>query len=54
MSVHDRHQQAAAFRGRLRAFELFRVQTGIEQQFVHPDDAVERRANLVAHVAHEL
>ena len=52
--VDDRHQQVTAFGGGLGEFKLFGVEIGIEQKFVDPDDAVERRANFAADVGHEL
>ena len=51
--VDDRHQRFAAGADGLDEIALVGRKLGLEQQARHGDDAVHRRANLVAHVGQE-
>ena len=52
--VDHREQRLGRAAHRLRVLALLRVQMGVEQEAGHADDAVHRRADLVAHVGEEL
>ncbi len=52
--VDDRQQRLARVPHRLRVVALAGVEIGLEQQVGHADDAVHRRADLVAHVGQEV
>ena len=52
--VDDRQQRLAGVADRLRVVALAGVEVGLEQQIGHADDAVHRRADLVAHVGEEV
>ena len=51
--VDDRHHVLARAGDLLGVAALLVVQVGVEQQLVHPDHAVHRRPDLVAHVREE-
>ena len=52
--VDDRQQRVARRAHHRRVAALLLVELGVEQQLRHPDHAVHRRADLVAHVGQEL
>ncbi len=52
--VEDRQQRLGGALDGRQALALLQIEIGIERQLGHADDAVHRRANLVAHVGEEL
>jgi hypothetical protein len=51
--VNKRQQRFAALAHVMSELALFRTEAGVEQQTGHPDNRVERSADLVAHVGEE-
>ena len=51
--VNDREQGVRRHFYGVEVFALLRIQIGIEDQVGHPEDAVQRSANLMAHVRQE-
>ena len=52
--VDQGEQRFGAVAHRDRTFALFRCQIGLQQQPIHPNDAVHRRTNLVGHIGQEI
>ncbi len=52
--VNQREQRLGAVTHCDRTFPLLRCQIGLQQQPVHPDDAVHRCTNLVRHIGEEI